>query len=350
MILLIRCCRAAVLALLLCGLWTMAALADSDTATFTLRPAHSDPARPETKGYFILDGTPGSTLEDTVVVRNSGAIPGTVRLFPVDAATGQNGGSAFPSETAPRRDVGAWIRMSREELTLQPGEEQTVAFTVTIPGDAAAGQHLGGLVALDTAIKEGNQGSTFQVSVQTRMVTAVQVNLPGAAVEQLTVNGVSAGGPQGAQTLTLDLRNEGNVMLKPVGTFTVTDRNGTKLQELPLAIDTFLPRTAIRYPVAVQRQALGPGQYHAAVVLRYGTSGVTNYEGDFSITPAQVAQVFPSAAPLAPPPGTTSVPIAPAVAASRTPWPLIVGGALLIAVLVGVFSLGRRGRRAEMTK
>ncbi len=237
---------------------------------------------------------------------------------------------------------------------MQPDEEQTVAFTITIPDDATAGQHLGGLVALDTVIKQGNPG-TLRIDTQTRMVTAVQINLPGPTIEQMTVGGVSVGGPEGTQVIRLDLRNDGNTMVKPVGTLIVTDTAGVQVQDLPLKLDTFVPHTAIPYPVAVQKRALGAGQYHAKVELTYGTSGVTSYEGDFSITAAQVAQVFPSASPaLAPPPvAANGASAAPATTSTTAPaqWPLFAGGAvLLVLALAGGVFLGRRGRAGGVAK
>ncbi len=349
----LRCCCAIALALLFCALWGGGVTAASEaTATFSLRPAQSDPARPATKGYFILDATVGRVIEDAVVVRNSGAAAGTVRLFAVDAVTGQNTGATFPSDTDPRRDVGNWLQISRTELTLQPDEEQTVAFTVTVPADASVGEHLGGLVALDTVIKQGAPG-TLRIDTQTRMVTAVQVNLPGPTIERLTVGGVSVGGPAGKQLLLLDLRNDGNTMVKPVGTLIVSDAAGVTVQALPFKLDTFVPHTAIPYPVAVEKQALGAGQYHAKVDLTYGTSGVTSYEGDFSITAAQVAQVFPSSAPLAPPPVAAAASATPATTITTAPaqWPLFAGGAaLLVLALAGGIVLGRRGRSGGAAK
>ncbi len=346
---LIRCCRAATLALLFCGLLSTVAAAVDPAAIFSLRPARSDPARPATKSYFVLDATPGRTIDDEVVVRNSGTAAGTVQLFAVDAVTGQNGGATFPSDTDPRRDVGSWIRVNRGSLTLQPGEEQTVAFTITIPADATPGEHLGGLVALDTAIKQGAAG-TLRIDTQNRMVTAVQVNLPGPTIEQMTVAGVSTSGTDGQQFLLLDLRNDGNTLVRPSGTVTVTDATGKTVQELPFKIDTFVPNTGIQYPLAIERQALGPGQYHATVALQYGASGTTAYSGNFDITPAQVAKVFPSAAPLAPP-QVAAQPIAAPAAPGRSWgqwWSVIAGVIIVISVGFNLVLLVRRAasRRA----
>jgi hypothetical protein len=159
---------------------------------------------------------------------------------------------------------------------------------------------------------------------------------------------VATSGRDALQTVVLGLRNEGTQMVKPIGTLSVTDAQGQEVQRLPLKLDTFLPSSAIQYPVAVQKQALGEGRYHAKVDLTYGTSGVTSYEGDFTVTTAQIARVFPSAAPvLAPPIAATGAPVAPATTAAvaQAQWPLFAGaGVLLMLALAGGIFLGRRGR------
>lgn len=330
------------------------AWAQGDAAAIGLSPVRYDPARPATQSYYIYEASPSLEIRDEVRVRNSGNASGTVRLYAVDGTTSDTSGSAFRQDRDPRQGVATWVQVSQQELTLAPGEERTVPFTVTIPADVRGGQHLGGLVAEDILPKSDTGSGQFQVTTSHRTIVAIQVNLPGTVVERLSVNGVSPGGSIGHQLLVLGLRNEGNEMVKPLGTLSITDAQGQEVQRLPIQLDTFLPGTAIQYPVAVQKQALGAGQYHAKVDLTYGTSGVTSYEGDFTITAAQVAQVFPSSAPLAPPPvaaaGASAAPTTTSAAAPMQ-WPLFAGGAvLLVLALAGGIFLGRRGRSADAAK
>ncbi len=329
------------------------AAAAGGQAAFGLRPVRSNPAHPETQAYFIYDAAFGTTVNDEVLVRNTGTAAGTVRLYAVDGLTSDTSGSSFGVESAPRTGVGAWLRLAEPQLTLGPGEERVVAFSVTIPPDAAVGQHLGGLVAQAAEASTSTSAAGMQITTQTRAVTAVQVNLPGASVEQISVTGITPGGQNASQVLALGLRNDGTAMVKPQGTLSVTDAQGQEVQHLPLKLDTFLPGSAIQYPVVVQKQALGAGQYHAKVTLTYGTSGVTSYEGDFSITAAQVAQVFPSAEPALAPPPVAAASAAPATTITTAPaqWPLFAGGAVLLGIaLAGGIILGRRGRAGGAAK
>lgn len=286
--------------------WTGAAAADGGRASFGLRPATADPSNPATQSYFVFNAAAGQTIQSTVLVRNGGPIAGTVNLYPVDAATGATSGTVFRDNKTPARAVGAWIHLDQQRLTLAPGEQRTVGFTVTIPAAAPAGQHVGGLVAEDAAPQPSTVSGSFHVNIRTLVQTAVQINLPGPRVDSVTFTNVTAGGQQGDQSLLLKLTNAGNQMVKPQGTLTVTNAQNQVVQQLPLQLDTFLPGTTIQYPVHVQKQALGDGQYQASLHLTYGVGGVTDTQHAFSITPAQLAQIFPTAAPLAPPVGAAA--------------------------------------------
>jgi len=336
----LRCSRlipATVAAALAVCLVCSVALAEGG-ASFGLRPAHYDPARPVTQSYFVFDATPGQTIHDEVLVRNSGTTAGTMRLYAVDAVTGDTSGAVYLTDGYPRKDVGAWIALDQHALTLGPGDEHLVPFTLTIPADARPGQHLGGLVAEDTRLKQENSGGAVQINVQTRAVTAVQVDLPGAVSEKVTISGIQPGGERGRQTLLLAMRNDGTDMVKPTGTLTVTNGNGQVVQDLSLHLDTFVPQTGIAYPAYFQHQALGPGRYHAAVHLTYGKSGVTAYQGDFVITPDDVAQVFKETAPLA-------APVSPTGWFAGRSGVLLLGlggGSLLVIGLAGAIAYRRR--------
>lgn len=315
-------------------------------ARFGLQPIVYDAAVPGSNAYFIFDAQAGTTVTSAVRVVNSGGARGTVRLYGVDAATGQTSGTVFLTREAPQHGAGTWLTLDSTELTLDAGEGRVVPFQVAVPADATPGQHVAGLVAEDTVLREDTSAGTapnaagFRVHIKNLTILAVQTSLPGPVTERVTVSGVSAGGSGGYQMLVLGLGNEGNRMVKPTGTLAVTDAQGQEVQRLPLRLDTFLPATAIQYPIAVRQQALGAGRYHAKIDLAYGTSGTTTYEGDFAITAAEVAQVFPTVAPLAPPPLV-------AIGAWTTlaQWPLFTGGAVLLGlVLAGGIFLGRRGR------
>jgi hypothetical protein len=343
------------LALILIVLATPVAHAE-DRASFGLRPVRYDPARPATQSYFIYDAAPGQVIRDEVRVSNRGGEAGTVRLYAVDATTGRTSGAVYleGDDAASRQQVGGWIVLEQHELMLQPGEERTVAFTVTVPPGARPGEHLGALAAEDAFVQEGAREGALQVNMHSRVVTAVQVNLPGPVVEQVTVGGITAAVEQGLQTFVLSLRNEGTHMVKPTGSLRVLDGQGEELRRMSLQLDTFLPETTIDFPLIVQGEALPDGEYSVILDLRYGQKGATGYRGSVAISREQVAQLYEAAGQQLPPlpePATGSEQVQPQAPQSQAlPTGLLLGLAVaaLAAGLIGGAVIARMaGRRTR---
>ena len=66
--------------------------------------------------------------------------------------------------------------------------------------------------------------------------------------------------------MLVHIANTGNVLAKPRGKVTIYDKSGKAIQTLPFAMDTFLPHTAIDYPVLLKK-ALPAGSYQAGVQM-----------------------------------------------------------------------------------
>ena len=275
---------------------------------------------PVTKSYFILSAHAGTTLKRSVLVTNSGTATGTTTLSTVDATTGQSSGTVFLAASVKQSRVGTWISLGVEQVTLAPQQSQTVSFQVVVPKNALAGQHVGGIVAADEVNAPANTKNPVLITVQNLSIIAVQVNLPGPVIEQLSASGIQAGGANGYQSLVVGLSNIGNDMLKPAGSLKVFDAQGRLVQTASLHLDTFLPDTSINYPVYVQKQALLPGDYQATLALTYGHGQVLNYTTKFTITQQQVTQTFQGSTPLQAPGLLNSVPS----------WPVLLIGLFLV--------------------
>ena len=308
---------------------------------FGLQPVLYDPSNPLTKSYFIFDDKPGIVVSSRVRVSNNGTASGSVSLYAVDAATGQNSGAVYLNRDAPRNDVGAWISLGVQHITLDPGQSQVVPFQVTIPRTVRPGQHLGGIVA-ENLTQQSNttrpkqSSGTFKINIKNLTIIAVQVNLPGTPVEQLAAAGTQIGGENGYQQLLVGLSNTGTVMLKPSGTLQVTDAQGHVVEHFALKLDTFLPQTAINYPVNITGPALGVGDYQATLNLAYGHGKVLHSTSKFSITRQQLRQIFHS--------GKTQAPLGLDNEFAGMPlWQLLlVAGAGLVLVWAGGSRIYRR--------
>lgn len=330
---------------LLLGMLVFAALLSGTTqaphiyaagsANFTLQPATFDPANPLSRAYFILSGKPGTTLQNGIVVANKGTATGTVNLYPVDASTDQTGGIVYLGQDAARRATGAWIKMSISQVTLAAGQSKVIPFQVIVPANVQSGQHVGGIVAESTQQNTSTKDSKIHVTVLSRRVVAVEVNLPGPQIEQLQATGIQVAGSDNYEILKLGLSNTGTLLFKSAGTLKVYDQQGKLLQNLNLSLGSFLPQTSITYPAYVQKKALGAGTYTASVMITYGHGHLLRYSTTFAITDQRVQQIFHNNAPLSAPGTVGSLPLLPLVAAGIV---ILAAACLIVFLLTRKFS------------
>ncbi len=308
-----------VVAALLSGAVTLLATpadAAGGQASFAVKPVLFDPALPATKSYFIVQAKPGDVIADKVTVANTGTSTGTAYLYAVDATTGQTSGAVYLSRQSPRNDVGRWTRLARAQVTLAPGASTIVPFTIRVPADARPGDHLGGIVAENSEIQNGSGHGALRIRIKHLTIAAVELQLPGRVLSRVDVTGVKPGGQQGWQYIYVHLRNTGTVLVKPKGRLAIRKVNGRLVTARKLELDTFVPRTAIDYPVLLPRKTLAPGKYTATVTIASSDRGIAGYRTGtpqmrstthafaFTVSSADQKQVFTGVAPATAPPSS----------------------------------------------
>jgi hypothetical protein len=301
-------------------------------------------------GYFVYNTGPGTVRSGSIIVSNTGNRAGTVKLYTADATTGRTTGTVYLTDKPPTA-TGAWVKLSSSSLTLAPGRHATVPFTVRVPSNAKVGQWVGGIVAETRQAAQGPKAkhkANVRIKIRNLTIVAVQVNVPGTPIVAFTIGTVTTGGQRGFQQVIVHFANKGNLLRKPAGTVTISDSAGKVVEVLPFKMDTFLPHTAIDYPLLLTK-ALPPGDYHALVKLAVpGAVGAAVKtviaKPSFSVSNQDVTQVFTSSKPSQVPTtglGDTQV-------SSSLTWALIAAsatGLLLLALLI--FQLVRRRRHKE---
>jgi hypothetical protein len=257
-----------------------AASAADSTPNFLAEPAAGSSIAPR-GGYFVVAGVPGQVLSQSVALRNDSDTPLDLRLGAVDAATAQRGGTSFALDSERPVKAGTWIALDRTSLTLAPRASATVPFKVTVPANATSGVHLAGIsvlnpVAKEAAVDSGNKAGA-SVTIQSRKVIAVQVNLPGPAEAELAITGVAAVARPDGLYLEVGVDNRGGGMTKGAGVVTLP-KDGF---EHAFDIDTFIPGTSITYPVRWTGKA-ADGVHSTHVEIRYGDR-VAVWDGSFTV-------------------------------------------------------------------
>ncbi|KOT79811.1 hypothetical protein ADK70_29340 [Streptomyces rimosus subsp. pseudoverticillatus] len=156
----------------------------ADGERWTAAPAPGGGARPsaQDRPYFYLEGAPGTVLKDRLALTNP---TGSAMTFRVGGAP-----------TGP----GRWFATASKEVRVPPRTRADVPFTVTVPGDAAPGDHPTALVA---------EGDGRKAAVQ------VHLRVTGPALAALSVEDVAVERRGSAAVIRYVLVNRGNTTLAP---------------------------------------------------------------------------------------------------------------------------------------
>lgn len=300
---------------------------------------------PTAGSSLVLTAPAGGTKRTAVVVRNGTLLTNEIRLKTVDATTAPTMGTRYVTSGAPT-GPGAWLTLDLIDVTLGPQRSDRVALVLDVPPGTKPGQYVAGVVA-SASQDQPNGGAA---SVRSLSIIPVQVNVPGATVHRLRVEGATV---SGRTRVLVHLENTGNVVETPTGTATVSTLAGRTVLSRDLPAKAFLPHTSIDYPLVLSRSAAG-GRYRVAFTLHY--AGRT-------AAAKPIVKVAPPPPPTTTAPlegaggtetvGTTTAPIttiAPAagLGGGSFPWSW-VAVAVLLALLGIALALFLRGRGSSTT-
>lgn len=168
------------------------------------------------RSLFNYATDPGSQVNDTVIVTNSGTVASDFAVYAADAINDRETGNLTLAPRASKSiDLGAWVTMNTPSVHLQPGTQATIPFTMLVPSDATPGDHSAGIVA--SSITPGkSKGQT--VMVEQRVGARINLRVSGPLAPHLTTAGFVTGftpslNPFAPGTIDVDysVANRGNV-------------------------------------------------------------------------------------------------------------------------------------------
>lgn len=181
----------------------------------------SNPDDPRTQSWFIYNLLPGSVQKDSVSIRNESNDVKNIKLYAVDGYTTPQGGFALRSINDPKETIGKWVVLSKSELTLKPGQEESVDFTYTVPANEEPGEYAGGIVAEDTQKIQG-QGVAIVKRVGVRMYHTI----PGDRNERITLISSEMKESKTGRWFEVTVENTGNVSVPLVLIEKITSSGG----------------------------------------------------------------------------------------------------------------------------
>lgn len=234
---------------LVAGLFWLPAAPASAGFGIALRPGHFDPNDAATKAYFKPSVAPGETFTDQVIVTNTGDTPIDLAVSGVDGLTATTSGAVYGNRQDPVKKAGAWVSTATSTVTVPPRAELPVPFTVKVPKDAGAGDHLAGIAFEDT--HPTSAGSNFAVTQVVRAVMGVQVVVPGPGAFAVHVDNATLQSLPGvsAASVIVTVGNNGARLGKPALSVALTGPNGYQ-RTVERTLDTILPGDTIPYALA----------------------------------------------------------------------------------------------------
>lgn len=146
--------------------------------------------------------------------------------------TGDGRVEFYKSNTRPN-SASSWLIYSPAETTVTPGNIHSIRVTVSVPQDAAPGDHLTALIVEQRPDTIKFNQNARQMVVRYRMASVFYIKVPNLTRRGTLENLQAVSSPKGV-IITPTLKNGGNSVIRPTASVKVSDLTGKIVAELPM--------------------------------------------------------------------------------------------------------------------
>ena len=242
--------------------------ASSSIPKFTIKPVGDHP-----EGYFAdVPANPGDVITLEVAVTNIGTVPADLVTFNVNANSAVNGGFVTGTQTDEPTGSNAWVEYPLQEFVLQPGEQAVFPVVITVPTDALPGQYISGIMAQtrETVAVEG----TSTIDQRIGAALTVGLLLPGDLTHAFELGEPVTESRESTIDLWIPIANTGNYLVRPEGSLSLVDGEGTEILAAPIVLKSIYAGNATSIQVSLPPQT-PPGGYTLSLTLTDPASGVS---------------------------------------------------------------------------
>lgn len=187
----------------------------------------------------------------------------------------------------------SWLVYSPAETTVTPGNIHSIRVTVSVPPDAAPGDHLTALIIEQRPDTIKFNQNARQMVVRYRMASVFYIKVPNLT-RRGTLENLQARADAKGITITPTLKNEGNSVVRPTASVKIIDAAGKTVAELPEIEPLPLLGGSLMSQSLFIENALQPGAYSVKYRVDFQdggkpTEGITDLIVKSSEKPPQIA-------------------------------------------------------------
>lgn len=199
----------------------------------------------------------GGEVQGSYFVYNVGKEPTHITVAPRDW---------FVLEENKGLKIDSWLRITPQELDLEPGERKEVKYEVAVPAGA-----IGELVAMISFIPRAEEESTINVVFSVSLYVMIEgTEILKGEISKVDIRRWEREGSSDLRLAVL-VENRGNVHLRPKGKIVVEDRKGNEIKEIELTYGwPVYPGREHAYFGDWQGARLKSGEYKAIATVDYG--------------------------------------------------------------------------------
>jgi hypothetical protein len=230
------------------------------------------------KPSLIEEGAePGQLLEKGISVTNLSDTEQTYYLFTRDIVSVRDGGTPVYAEEGTEKtgyELSEWVTLDADQITLLPGEEQSIPVTIAVPDSATPGSHFGGIFISLQPPRLREVGA----SVGYEVANIVSIRIAGDVTESAQIRSFKTDKLVYGSTNVIfraEVENKGNVLVRPFGPLEVYNMFGKRVASLTIneSHGGIFPFTRRAFEVTWEDDGVGFGRYQTVVSMVYGEPG-----------------------------------------------------------------------------
>jgi hypothetical protein len=229
------------------------------------------------------DAKQGDSYTGVIVVRNDTNEPQEAKVYQTDYSFQCDGTNNYGDPGTLPRSNAKWIAFSPSYLTLPPLATMAVNYTVTVPKDTV-GKKLAGTywsMLMVEGIQKGSAESSLpqkdkkaQMGIMQTIRYGIQIatTIANTGTKKIEFLGVAIDTTGGKRALRIDIKNTGEIGMRPDVTLQLFDMQGAPLGKFPGVKYRIYPGTSVRQLIDVS--SVPQGTYKALVVVDAGGDDV----------------------------------------------------------------------------